>query len=142
MEPIDGKPIFAPKPPQRGLYNPVPPWEKQAVETSARRPVPWVSRATSDLLAKWVVVVNRAVCGLLALWEVWRGTKWSEALGVGGGFLPGVVCLLILYARTELRIIDMDALEQLAAKSEEPVQKQGYAQGGPSNKEKGKGRKI
>jgi hypothetical protein len=34
---------------------------------------------------------------------------------IGGGFLPGVICLIILWARTELRIIDMDALERINA---------------------------
>lgn len=78
-----------------------------------RRPVPYVPTEVADLLADYVVMVNRAVCGVLALMEVWRGTPYTEALMIGGGFLPGLICLVILYARTELRIISMDELEKL-----------------------------
>ncbi|KAL6703229.1 hypothetical protein ACN47E_010091 [Coniothyrium glycines] len=95
-----------------GYGHQVPPWEKTP-EKPGRRPVPYVAPSTADLLAEHLVTVNRAVCGVLALLELWRGTAYSEALMVGGGFLPGVICLVILYARTELRIISMDELERL-----------------------------
>ncbi|KAJ4365154.1 hypothetical protein N0V83_008772 [Neocucurbitaria cava] len=92
----------------------VPPWEKQAAK-SGRRTVPYLSDEVADLLAEYVVTVNRAVCGALALFELWQGRAWSEGVMIGGGYLPGLICMIILYARTELRIIDMDELERLKA---------------------------
>ena len=89
-----------------------PSWEKPT-EKSVRRPVPYLSETTADTIAEYIVPANRAACGALALYEVWQGRDWSEGFMVGGGYLPGLVCFLILWARTELRIIDMDALEKL-----------------------------
>lgn len=130
MEPIDGKPV-------RGSYK-TPPWEKKASEKSVRRPVPYISSQLADHLADYLVMVNRAVCGALALWEVWIGSDYSKALGVGGGFLPGVICMVIVYARTELRIIDMDSLEKLVGESQ--VQEQVRVQAPGPSKDKGKGK--
>lgn len=65
------------------------------------------------MIAEYIVPANRAACGALALYEVWQGGNWSEGFMVGGGYLPGLICFLILWARTELRIIDMDALEKM-----------------------------
>jgi hypothetical protein len=95
-----------------GIYNKTPSWE-QPTEKSVRRPVPYISTETADQIGDYIVPINRAVCGLLALYEVWQARSWSEGLMVGGGFLPGVICMVILWARTELRIIDMDALEKM-----------------------------
>jgi hypothetical protein len=111
MEPIDGE---APKP-QIGIYAKTPSWEKPS-EKSVRRPVPYLSSETQDVIADYIVPVNRAVCGLMALYEVWQQREWSEGFTAGGGFLPGVVCLVILWARTELRIIDMAELEKASAR--------------------------
>ncbi|CAO2658647.1 Nn.00g063700.m01.CDS01 [Neocucurbitaria sp. VM-36] len=98
----------------RAYGSKVAPWEKQAVKPG-RRPVPYVSDEVADGLAEYIVMVNRAVCGALALVELWQGRGWSEGLMVGGGYLPGLICMIVLYARTELRIIDMDELERLRA---------------------------
>ncbi|KAI8934087.1 hypothetical protein NX059_008849 [Plenodomus lindquistii] len=109
MEPINGQPV-----PSVSTTRPTrqpPPWEKPD-EKPGRRPVPFVSTEVADFLAQWIVIVNRAVCGLLALSEVWKAGDWMQGLGIGGGFLPGIICLVILYARTELRIIDMDQLNR------------------------------
>ncbi|KAI4700062.1 hypothetical protein J4E81_004098 [Alternaria sp. BMP 2799] len=95
-----------------GIYNKTPSWE-QPTEKSVRRPVPYISEEAADKIADSIVPINRAVCGLLALYEVWQGRGWGEGLMVGGGFLPGVICMIILWARTELRIIDMDTLEKM-----------------------------
>ncbi|CBX91947.1 hypothetical protein LEMA_P046530.1 [Plenodomus lingam JN3] len=103
MQPIDGAPVPA-APTSR-----IPPWERTG-ETPGRRPVPWLSASTADFLAQWLVVGNRALCGVLALYDVFLGTAWADRLAVGGGFLPGLVCMLILWARTELRIIDVEQL--------------------------------
>ncbi|KAF1849831.1 uncharacterized protein K460DRAFT_399940 [Cucurbitaria berberidis CBS 394.84] len=96
----------------RGYGSKVPPWEKQAAKPG-RRPVPYISDEVADLLAEYIVTVNRAVCGILALFETWQARAWSEGLMIGGGYLPGLICMIILYARTELRIIDVNGLERL-----------------------------
>lgn len=77
--------------------------------------MPYLSESTADTVAEYIVPVNRAACGALALYEVWLARDWTEGFMVGGGFLPGVICFLILWARTELRIIDMDALASMNA---------------------------
>ncbi|RII04755.1 hypothetical protein CUC08_Gglean011004 [Alternaria sp. MG1] len=97
-----------------GIYNKTPSCE-QPTEKSVRRPVPYLSEDMADRIGDYIVPINRAVCGLLALYEVWLAREWSEGFMIGGGFLPGVICLIILWARTELRIIDMDALERINA---------------------------
>jgi hypothetical protein len=117
MEPIDGVPVNSQLKKKRsgyGLNTKTPSWDKPT-ENSVRRPVPYVSEQTADVIGDYIVTVNRAVCGLLALYEVWLSRDWSEGFMVGGGFLPGVLCLVILWARTELRIIDMNALEKMSA---------------------------
>jgi hypothetical protein len=125
MEPIEGVPL--PQPTTKGkkkmggyglntttTNTKTPSWEKPS-EKSVRRPVPYLSTQIADIIGNNIVMVNRAVCGLLALYEVWLARDWSEGFKVGGGFLPGVICLVILWARTELRIIDMNALEKINA---------------------------
>ncbi|EMD60175.1 hypothetical protein COCSADRAFT_175267 [Bipolaris sorokiniana ND90Pr] len=99
-----------------GIYDKTPSWEKTA-EKSVRRPVPYISESTADAIAANIMTVNRAVCGILALSEVWMERDWSQGFMVGGGFLPGLICFVVLWARTELRIIDMDALEELNNKA-------------------------
>ncbi|KAH7401643.1 hypothetical protein BKA66DRAFT_451118 [Pyrenochaeta sp. MPI-SDFR-AT-0127] len=90
----------------------VAPWEQQAAKPG-RRPVPYISTELADLLAENIVVANRAVGGVLALYELWQGGEWSEGFMVGGGYLPLLICMIVLWARTELRIIDMDTLKKL-----------------------------
>ena len=121
MEPIDGVSINPPKQKKKiggyGIHPKTPSWEKPT-EKSVRRPVPYVSAQTADMVGDYIVMVNRAVCGILALYEVFLARHWSEGFMPGGGYLPGVICLVILWARTELRIIDMAALEKVSAQGE------------------------
>jgi hypothetical protein len=120
MEPIDGVSVNSqPRKKKMGGYGlnttgKSPSWEKPT-EKSVRRPVPYISSEMADMVGDYIVMVNRAVCGLLALYEVWLSRDWSEGFMIGGGFLPGVICMVILWARTELRIIDMNALEKMSA---------------------------
>ncbi|EUC50035.1 hypothetical protein COCMIDRAFT_32606 [Bipolaris oryzae ATCC 44560] len=102
--------------PRIGIYDKTPSWEK-TTEKSVRRPVPYISETTADAIAENIITVNRALCGILALSEVWVERDWSQGFMVGGGFLPGLICFVVLWARTELRIIDMDALEELNNKA-------------------------
>lgn len=79
--------------------------------------MPYISESTADAIADNIITVNRALCGMLALSEVWVERDWSQGFMVGGGFLPGLICFVVLWARTELRIIDMDVLEELNNKA-------------------------
>ena len=42
-----------------------------------------------------------------------------DGLFVEAGYLPLLICLVVLWARTELRIIDMSALERLKVREGE-----------------------
>lgn len=81
---------------------------------SHERPaVPWIEDDVADVLAKYIVPANGVVCVLLTFLELWRGRTWSEGVMVGGGYLPGVVFSVVLWARRELRVMDMSELEKL-----------------------------
>ncbi|KZM25057.1 uncharacterized protein EKO05_0007569 [Ascochyta rabiei] len=82
-----------------------------------RKQVPWLSDEAQEVLAQYIVPANGAVCGLLAVAEVVQGRAWSEGMMVGGGYLPGLVLTVVLWARRELRVVDMSALQQLASRS-------------------------
>ena len=75
--------------------------------------MPYVSDETADVLAKYIVPANAGVCAMLAVLELWRGRGWSEGVMVGGGYLPGFVLSVVLWARRELRVMDMSELEKL-----------------------------
>lgn len=78
-----------------------------------RPEVPWVSDEVQELLAQYVIPANSAVCGLLALLELVQGRQWREGMMIGGGYLPGLVLTVVLWARRELRVVDMSELQQL-----------------------------
>jgi hypothetical protein len=82
-----------------------------------RTPVPYLSDEVTDLVAKYVVSANGAICVLLALLELWQGRTWSDGMMVGGGYLPGFVLSVVLWARRELRTVDMGELEKLKYRS-------------------------
>ena len=65
------------------------------------------------MLAKYIVPANAGICVLLAILELLRGRSWSEGVAVGGGYLPGFVLSVVLWARRELRVMDMSELEKL-----------------------------
>jgi hypothetical protein len=50
---------------------------------------------------------------VLAVLELWQGRTWSEGVMVGGGYLPGFMLSVVLWARRELRVVDMGELEKL-----------------------------
>jgi hypothetical protein len=78
-----------------------------------RRPVPYMSDDVADVLAKYIVSANSAICVLLALFELWHMRTWSGGITVGGGYLPGFVLSVVLWARRELRVVDLGELEGL-----------------------------
>lgn len=75
--------------------------------------VPWLSDEVQEVLARYAVPGNGAVCGLLAIVELYQGRAWREGMMIGGGYLPGLVLTTILWARRELRVVDMSELQQL-----------------------------
>lgn len=75
--------------------------------------VPWLSEEVQELLARYIVPGNGVVCGLLAVAELVQGREWREGMMIGGGYLPGLVLTVILWARRELRVVDMSELQQL-----------------------------
>ncbi|KAH4259003.1 hypothetical protein HBI04_106550 [Parastagonospora nodorum] len=78
-----------------------------------RRAVPYVPDEVAEMLAKYMVPANAGLCVLMAVAEFFSGHEWSEGLAVGGGFLPGFVLSVVLWARRELRVVDMTELEKL-----------------------------
>ena len=78
-----------------------------------KKEVPWLSDEVQELLARYIVPGNGVVCGLLTLLELVRGREWREGMMVGGGYLPGLVLTVVLWARRELRVVDMSELETL-----------------------------
>jgi hypothetical protein len=87
---------------------------EQQGRRAERKTVPYVSDESADLIAKYIVPANAAVCVLLAIVEVCFGARtWSEGVMIGGGYLPGLVLSVVLWARRELRVVDMTDLEKL-----------------------------
>lgn len=72
-----------------------------------------MSDEVADLLAGYIVPANGVVCILLAILEFWQGRSWSEGIAVGGGYLPGFVLSVVMWARRELRVVDLGELEKL-----------------------------
>lgn len=77
-----------------------------------------MSEEMADLVGKYIVPANAAVCVLFAIIELWQGRAWSEGLMVGGGYLPGLVLGTLLWARRELRTVDLGELEKLKIRAD------------------------
>jgi hypothetical protein len=75
--------------------------------------VPYLSEKAADMVAQYIVPANAGVCVLFAILELWQGRAWSEGLMTGGGYLPGLVLGTLLWARRELRTLDLGELEKL-----------------------------
>ncbi|KAL5402071.1 hypothetical protein PMIN03_010967 [Paraphaeosphaeria minitans] len=82
-----------------------------------RRPVPYISDATAEVVARYIVAANGVLCGVLAVAEMLQGRSWGAGMSVGGGYLPGLVFTVVLFARRELRAVDMSELERLRYQS-------------------------
>jgi hypothetical protein len=88
-----------------------------ASSSTQSRPVPYVSEEMANLLAKYTVPVNAALCAILAVAELWKGREWSDGMSIGGGYLPGLIFVVVLWARRELRVVDLGELERLKLRS-------------------------
>lgn len=62
---------------------------------------------------KYIVPLNLALCVVLALQELVARRGWREGMMVGGGYVPGFVFAVIMFARNELRRVDLGDLERL-----------------------------
>lgn len=76
-------------------------------------PVPYISGETADVLKTYAVPVNGAVCVALAVGELILRREWRQGVMVGGGYLPGFVFVVCMWARRELRVVDLGELERL-----------------------------
>ncbi|KAF2004838.1 hypothetical protein P154DRAFT_531014 [Amniculicola lignicola CBS 123094] len=75
--------------------------------------VPFVSEEVAEGLAKYTILVNGVLVGMLTVVELWSGRSWSEGMMIGGGYVPGFVMGVIMYARRALRVVDLGELERL-----------------------------
>jgi hypothetical protein len=82
-----------------------------------RRDVVWLEEGVQEVLARYIVPVNGVVCGVLAVVELVKGREWREGMMVGGGYVPGLVLTVVLWARRELRAVDLSPLEELRSRS-------------------------
>lgn len=79
--------------------------------------MPYISEATAEAIARYIVVANGALCAVLGVAEMLQGRAWGEGMTVGGGYLPGLVFTVVMFARRELRAVDMSELERLRDQS-------------------------
>lgn len=79
--------------------------------------IPWVADEVQELLERYIVPGNAVVCGVLAVLEMMRGREWREGMMVGGGYVAGLVLVVVLWARRELRGVDMSELEGMKDRS-------------------------
>ncbi|KAF2745712.1 hypothetical protein M011DRAFT_446990 [Sporormia fimetaria CBS 119925] len=77
------------------------------------QPVPYLSPETADLLRQYMIPVNAALCAILCITELAQRRSWGEGMMIGGGYVPGFVLTFILWARRELRVVDLGELERL-----------------------------
>ncbi|PVH93412.1 hypothetical protein DM02DRAFT_619292 [Periconia macrospinosa] len=84
-----------------------------AAAKGRRQAVPYISEEVAVVLEKYIVPVNVVLCVFLALIEVGHGRSWSEGMMIGGGYVPGFVLTVVMFARRELRVVDLGELERL-----------------------------
>ncbi|KAH6639626.1 hypothetical protein C7974DRAFT_135583 [Boeremia exigua] len=80
---------------------------------TGRREVPGLSDEVQELLAQYCVPANGVLCALSVVLELVQGREWREGMMIGGGYLPGLVLTVVLWARRELRVLDLSELQQL-----------------------------
>ncbi|KAF2266705.1 hypothetical protein CC78DRAFT_614881 [Lojkania enalia] len=90
-----------------------PPSSSTSGITYTEDPLPYLSDKTSDLVRKYLIPVNGAICIFLMLHELWQGREWQQGMMIGGGYVPGFILSVILWARRELRVLDLGELERL-----------------------------
>ncbi|KAF2809547.1 uncharacterized protein BDZ99DRAFT_571345 [Mytilinidion resinicola] len=90
----------APKPPRQRNQNPNP-HAHLDIEGESESP-----------LRRYIVYLNGTLVVVLALRELSSGRGWREGMA-GGGYVPGFVYGVVLFARTQLRAVDVGVLEGL-----------------------------
>lgn len=80
-------------------------------------PVPYISDETTALLRTYIVPFNATLCVASALHELWQARDWSQGVMIGGGYIPGFVMGVVMWARRELRVVDLGELERLRYRS-------------------------
>ena len=70
-----------------------------SLQRDERKQVPWLSDEIQGLLAGYIVPGNGVICGLMALVELVQDREWREGMMIGGGYLPGLVLTVVLWAR-------------------------------------------
>lgn len=86
---------------------------KSAFSAPETKAVPYVSDEVAELLRKYIIPGNGAICVILCLVELGTGRTWSEGMMIGGGYVPGFIFSVVLWARRELRVVDLGELERL-----------------------------
>ncbi|KAF2466988.1 uncharacterized protein BDR25DRAFT_235860 [Lindgomyces ingoldianus] len=75
--------------------------------------LPYLSADQAALVRKFLIPVTGATCLLLAVYEMCHGRTWSDGMTIGGGYVPGFILSVVLWARRELRELDLGELERL-----------------------------
>ncbi|KAF2652484.1 hypothetical protein K491DRAFT_695564 [Lophiostoma macrostomum CBS 122681] len=89
-----------------------------AAPASSARPIPYIPPATADAIRAYIIPTNIILCIAMAVVELWARRPWSEGVTVGGGYLPGLVLGVVVWARRELRVVDLGELERLRYRSQ------------------------
>ncbi len=96
-----------------GSYSFSAPRDSQVAGSHQRPEVPYISSEVADWLAAYLTKGNIVVAGCLAVHEACWGSEWGHRFMIEGGYLPVLICFVVLWARRELRVIDMSGLERL-----------------------------
>ncbi|KAF2490928.1 hypothetical protein BU16DRAFT_530514 [Lophium mytilinum] len=97
-------------------FLPLPPSSSTSKPPQQRKPNPHahldIEGDSESPLRRYITYLNGALVVVLALRELSSGRGWREGMA-GGGYVPGFVYAVVLFARTQLRAVDVGVLEGL-----------------------------